>query len=152
MHETKFQLREAVKHAAENRHGYNVLKETELGGATDPFDTYFSKIYVDTIIHDVPALRYLIDTFGADRILHGTDYAAGMGDWTQVPLIRGLSGVYEEDRPRSWRQRDPVARRRPVREGARRSHREPEGANLEVPKFGRTLDVALSSCYSPSWS
>jgi len=80
------------------RHGYKVRKEAKAGGAVDPFDDYFSRIYVDTIIHDEPALRFLIDTVGADHILHGTDYAADMGDWQQVPMIRAMSGVSEEDK------------------------------------------------------
>jgi aminocarboxymuconate-semialdehyde decarboxylase len=80
------------------RHGYNVRKEAKSGGAVDPFDDYFSRIYVDTIIHDEPALRYLVDTVGTDRILFGTDYAADMGDWRQVPVIRALPGVSDEDK------------------------------------------------------
>jgi aminocarboxymuconate-semialdehyde decarboxylase len=80
------------------RHGYNVRREAKSGGAVDPFEAYFSRIYVDSIIHDELALRYLIDAVGADHILHGTDYAADMGDWEQVPLIRGLPGISDEDK------------------------------------------------------
>lgn len=80
------------------RHGYEVRKEAKAGGATDPFDEYFARIYVDTIIHDEAALRYLIETVGVDHILHGTDYAADMGDWQQVPQIRSMSGVSEDDK------------------------------------------------------
>jgi aminocarboxymuconate-semialdehyde decarboxylase len=80
------------------RHGYRVRKEAKSGGAVDAFDDYFSRINFDTVIHDGPALRFLIDTVGADRVLHGTDYAADMGDWKQVPMIRGLAGISDEDK------------------------------------------------------
>jgi hypothetical protein len=36
-------------------------RKAKSGGAVDPFEVYFSRIYVDTIIHDEKALRYLID-------------------------------------------------------------------------------------------
>lgn len=80
------------------RHGSEVRKESRSRGATAAFDTYFRRIYVDTIIHDEANLRHLIATVGADHILHGTDYAADMGDWQQRPLIEGLEGVSDEDK------------------------------------------------------
>ena len=80
------------------RHAQSVRKEAYERGATDPFDEYFGRIYVDTLIHDAAALRYLVETVGADHILLGTDYNADMGDYDQVPMIRGLEGVSDEDK------------------------------------------------------
>lgn len=80
------------------RHGSEVRAETKERGALGTFDGYFAKLYFDTVIHDARALRYLLDSVGADHVLHGTDYAADMGNWHQVPLIRGLEGVSDEDK------------------------------------------------------
>jgi aminocarboxymuconate-semialdehyde decarboxylase len=80
------------------RHGQKARPETGSRGATRPFDEYFAKIYVDTIVHDELALRYLIDAVGADHVLYGTDYPASMGDWHQAATIRGLDGVTETEK------------------------------------------------------
>jgi aminocarboxymuconate-semialdehyde decarboxylase len=80
------------------RHAQGVRKEAYERGATQPFDEYFEKIYVDTLIHDASAVHYLIDTVGPDHILLGTDYNADMGDYDQVEMIRGLEGVSDEDK------------------------------------------------------
>jgi aminocarboxymuconate-semialdehyde decarboxylase len=53
---------------------------------------------VDTIIFDELALRYLIDSMGADHVLLGTDYPADMGDMTQVAMIQGLKGISDDDK------------------------------------------------------
>jgi aminocarboxymuconate-semialdehyde decarboxylase len=78
------------------RHGHEVRKEAKTKGAVDPFDTYFDKLYFDTITHDEQSLRFLISRVGADKVLHGTDYAADMADWKQVPKIRAMEGISDE--------------------------------------------------------
>jgi aminocarboxymuconate-semialdehyde decarboxylase len=41
--------------------------------------SYLKKVYFDTITHDQGMLRTLIDTYGADHVLLGTDYPFDMG-------------------------------------------------------------------------
>ena len=80
------------------RHGQRVRPEAKER-AVGAFDDYFARLYFDTVIHDEKALRYLVGSVGADRVLLGTDYPADMGDWTtQIPLIRGLGGLSEAER------------------------------------------------------
>lgn len=83
------------------RHGHQVRKEATSRGATKPFDEYFGLLYFDSLLHDAgdaPGLQYLISTVGADRVLHGTDYPADMGDWHQTDMIRGMPGLSDEDK------------------------------------------------------
>lgn len=80
------------------KHGQTVRKESRSRGATKPFDEYFKLLYFDTLVHDEEALRYLIETVGPDHLVHGTDYQADMANLNQVPLIRGLSGISDDDK------------------------------------------------------
>lgn len=80
------------------RHGSEARDETREGGATRPFDEYFANLHFDTLIHHEGALRFLIESVGADHVLHGTDYAADMGNWKQIPAIRGMAGLSDEDK------------------------------------------------------
>lgn len=80
------------------RHGHEVRSEAKERGATRPFDEYFGQLYFDTVIHDERALSYLVDSVGADHVLHGTDYPADMGTIAQVPVIRRLPGLSDDDK------------------------------------------------------
>ena len=48
---------------------------------------YLRKLYFDTIVHPLSALQYLIQVVGADRVVIGTDYPMGMGDFEPVGKI-----------------------------------------------------------------
>jgi aminocarboxymuconate-semialdehyde decarboxylase len=41
---------------------------------------YLGRFWVDTVTHDPRALRYILDTFGPERVLYGTDYPFPLGD------------------------------------------------------------------------
>jgi aminocarboxymuconate-semialdehyde decarboxylase len=41
---------------------------------------YIERIWFDSCVHDVRALRYLIDVAGADQVMLGTDYPFPLGE------------------------------------------------------------------------
>jgi aminocarboxymuconate-semialdehyde decarboxylase len=51
---------------------------------------YLKKLYFDTIVHSVAALQYLVQVVGADRVVVGTDYPMGMGDFDAVAKVMQL--------------------------------------------------------------
>jgi aminocarboxymuconate-semialdehyde decarboxylase len=80
------------------RHAHEVRRETKERGANRTFGEYFGQLYFDSLIHDEGALAYLVSSVGADHVLHGTDYPADMGSIVQVPQIKRLAGVSNEDK------------------------------------------------------
>jgi aminocarboxymuconate-semialdehyde decarboxylase len=60
--------------------------------------SYLEKIYFDTITHDSQILGNLVDRYGAQRILLGTDYPFDMGEDKPVQLIDGVTHLSAEDR------------------------------------------------------
>ena len=66
------------------RHGQGVRPETK-GAAKKSFSAYLRRFTYDIISHDAPALRYLVDTVGADRVMLGTDFCFDMG--LERPLV-----------------------------------------------------------------
>jgi aminocarboxymuconate-semialdehyde decarboxylase len=51
---------------------------------------YVRRIYYDSLVHDAPMLRYLIDLAGADRIALGTDYPFPLGEEFAGALIESM--------------------------------------------------------------
>ena len=60
--------------------------------------TYLKRFYFDTVVFSVGQLSYLIDTFGADHVVMGTDYPADMGEYNPVEHVYQVSGLEEAER------------------------------------------------------
>lgn len=48
------------------------------------------RFHVDTVVHDAEVLRGLVDFFGAERVLLGSDYPFDMGDERPAEIVRAL--------------------------------------------------------------
>ena len=61
---------------------------------------YLDRLYFDSVVHDPGALRFLIDTVGAERVALGSDYPFPLGEQRPGTLIESM-----DDLPASARQR-----------------------------------------------
>jgi aminocarboxymuconate-semialdehyde decarboxylase len=55
------------------------MRPEAKAGAKKPLARYLRRFHYDTITHDAGALKYLVDTVGADRVSLGSDYCFDMG-------------------------------------------------------------------------
>ncbi len=77
--------------------GWQVRSEAR-GHIQHPPSTYVKRFYYDCLTHSEPALRMLIDTAGADRVVFGTDWPADMCiDWP-VSWILSLKSLTQEEK------------------------------------------------------
>jgi aminocarboxymuconate-semialdehyde decarboxylase len=60
--------------------------------------SYLEKMYFDTITFDRGMLKNLVDRFGADHVLLGTDYPYDMGMEHPVEFIGGTPGIAARDK------------------------------------------------------
>jgi aminocarboxymuconate-semialdehyde decarboxylase len=60
--------------------------------------SYLEKMYFDTITFDRGMLKHLVERFGADRVLLGTDYPYDMGMEHPVDFIGGAPGISARDK------------------------------------------------------
>jgi aminocarboxymuconate-semialdehyde decarboxylase len=62
--------------------------------------TYLKRFYVDTLVFAPDQLAYLVQKFGSDHVVLGTDYPADMADYRPVELVYQTPGLDESDRER----------------------------------------------------
>ena len=60
-----------------------------------PPTTYLRQVYLDTVVFSYHQLAYLLDLFGPDRILMGTDYPFDMAEYNPIGHIAGIQGIDE---------------------------------------------------------
>ena len=64
----------------------------------NPPSHYLKKLYFDTMVFDPDQLGVLIETYGADKIVLGTDYPYDMGEDDPVGLVNKVKGLSDHDR------------------------------------------------------
>jgi aminocarboxymuconate-semialdehyde decarboxylase len=61
---------------------------------------YLGKFYLDSLVHDARALRYLLEVVGERAIALGSDYPFPLGEVRPGDLIEGMPGLRRETRAR----------------------------------------------------
>lgn len=82
------------------QHGFE--SRPDLCAAVNPHPPrdYVGRFYLDSLVHDPSALRYLIELFGAEKIALGTDYPFPLGEESPGALIESLSELSVSQRER----------------------------------------------------
>lgn len=72
-------------------HGFNVRPDlVAIDNAVNPRD-YIGKFWIDSLVHDVKAMDYIIDVMGEDSICLGSDYPFPLGEHHPGMLIGGMN-------------------------------------------------------------
>ena len=66
--------------------------------AAEPPTAYLNRFYYDCIVYTEPALRFLIDSVGIDRVLFGTDWPYDMAQDWPVSWILSLESITQEEK------------------------------------------------------
>ena len=73
-------------------HGYKVRPECH-DHITRPPSYYMKKIYYDTMVFDPKQLEHLVNLWGADHVVIGTDYPYDMGYYKPVEFVNGTKSL-----------------------------------------------------------
>jgi aminocarboxymuconate-semialdehyde decarboxylase len=78
-------------------HGWRVRPEARIKIDRPPSE-YFSLLYFDSLTHSGPALNYLVETVGPERVMLGTDYPYDMSDVDPLKTIASLPHLTDMQR------------------------------------------------------
>jgi aminocarboxymuconate-semialdehyde decarboxylase len=92
---------------------------------------YLKKLYFDTIVFTDHQLEYLVEQWGSDHVVLGTDYPYDMGMYDPVAFVDGARKLSRDDRAkivggnaaRLLKIRRPAAKRKAQRPAKRRAKR-----------------------------
>lgn len=79
-------------------HGFRVRPDLCATNNPNPPHTYLRRFYVDSLVHDARALRFLIDLLGTDRIALGSDYPFPLGEHRPGELIESMPDLTQHQR------------------------------------------------------
>ena len=78
-------------------HGWRVRDDAKTRIDRPPSE-YFRLFYFDSLTHSGPALSYLVESVGPERVMLGSDYPYDMSDTDPVRAIASLPGVSDAQR------------------------------------------------------
>lgn len=71
-------------------HGFNVRPDlVAIDNAVNPRD-YIGKFWIDSLVHDEKAMRFILDVMGEDKICMGSDYPFPLGEHHPGKLIEEM--------------------------------------------------------------
>jgi aminocarboxymuconate-semialdehyde decarboxylase len=75
------------------RHGFK--SRPDLCAVDNPYDPihYLGKFFVDSLVHDELALKYLLEVFGEDYVALGSDYPFPLGEKEPGNMIDRMKGI-----------------------------------------------------------
>lgn len=80
-------------------HPYHLRDDCRVNLTKAPSE-YVKKLYFDTVVFTEHQLRYLIETWGADHIVMGTDYPYDMAETDPVGHVDSVRDLSEDDKAR----------------------------------------------------
>lgn len=76
-------------------HGWRAREDVSEGVPRLP-GSYLRRFYFDTMVFETDQLRFLVDRYGADHVLLGTDYPYDMGDAAPLDLVGSTDGLAQD--------------------------------------------------------
>lgn len=78
-------------------HAYRARSDCRHGVTKQPSE-YLKRLYYDTVVFDRDHLAYLVQRYGADHLMLGTDYPYDMAEPDPVGFITGTSPLSDADK------------------------------------------------------
>ncbi len=78
-------------------HGWQVRLEGKVNIQRPPSE-YLKLLYFDSLAHSVPALNFLLESVGPERVMLGSDYPADMNDPDPVKTIASLPHLSDAEK------------------------------------------------------
>ena len=83
-------------YAGRQDHGWHAREDVRIGLPKPPSE-YLKRLYFDTMVFEADQLTFLIEKYGADHIVLGTDYPYDMGHYTPLDLIGEVADLSAAD-------------------------------------------------------
>jgi aminocarboxymuconate-semialdehyde decarboxylase len=81
-------------------HGFNARPDLCAVDNAVPPRRYLGRFYVDSLVHDPDALRYLLRLIGAERVALGSDYPFPLGEAVPGAMIEAMTDLDADTRAR----------------------------------------------------
>ena len=77
-------------------HGWRAREDIREGVVKEP-GSYLRQFYFDTMVFEPEQIKFLVDRYGADHVVLGTDYPYDMGDDNPLATVGGVPGLSQDE-------------------------------------------------------